>query len=158
MSITPYSSRRTSIQHAGVVKTLRAASGALRAGEASTGVRIHHYVQATLVLTITDLVITDTGSQVDFYIQTSFDEEVTWTDMENIHFDNTDSTTDTIVKIIRFGVVAHATGDTAFDNTDGTLTDDTKVKIGLGTHIRVKVVADLPTGDFYDYSCVGFFR
>ena len=82
--------------------TLRAASGALTAGETTTAITtVGGFETATVVLDVTTLTLADADDEVDFYIQTTYDAGTTWTDIENVHFTTADDgTTQTrLVKI-----------------------------------------------------------
>jgi hypothetical protein len=144
----------------GNVRTLRATSGDLVAGETTTAIDCSDSEYATLVLTITDLVIESTGDTITFYFQTSYDDGTTYTDLEALQFGSGDSDTSTITKIVKLGPVAVTASDTAADNTDGSLTAGTKAAaLGLGSRIRIKVaVSGITTGEFYNYDCYGYFR
>ncbi len=48
---------------------------------------------ATIVLDFTTLTLADSDDEVDIYIQTTYDGATTWTDLQNIHFDNDDNGT-----------------------------------------------------------------
>lgn len=48
---------------------------------------------ATIFLDFTTLTLADSDDEVDIYIQTTYDGATTWTDLQNIHFDNADNGT-----------------------------------------------------------------
>jgi len=160
MATTLAKPRLTASRKAGNTLVLRATSGALIASETTTAVDCSYYDVATLVISITDMLIQDTGNELDFYFQTTYDDETTWTDLENIHYDSTDSTTDTITRIVTIGPpLLTATTTIAVANLDGAITDDNKDALPLGSKIRIKVIATgLTTGEYFDYSCIGYFR
>ena len=70
--------------------TLRAASGALVAGEIGAASNLLRGSSAIVVLDVTTLTLPDADDEVDFYVQCSYDGGVTWTDVENVHFTNAD--------------------------------------------------------------------
>ena len=87
-------------------RTIRAASGDRTEGETTVGVYTEGYAgrfftEATLTIDITKLTLPDADDEVDFYIQTTYDNGENWVDTENIHFDDDDdsSTTRRIVYI-----------------------------------------------------------
>lgn len=56
---------------------------------------------AMIFLDITTLTLADADDEVDFYIQTTYDGETTWVDLQNIHFSNSDNgSTAAIVAVI----------------------------------------------------------
>ena len=79
---------------AGDLYTLRSASGALTAGETTAAVSLlgrASYVSGAVYLDITTLTLPDADDEVDFYIQTTYDDGTSWTDIENIHFTTADN-------------------------------------------------------------------
>lgn len=81
--------------------TLRTASGALTAGEIAGPItNTSSFAIATVVIDMTTLTLPDADDEVDFYVQTTYDDGVNWTDVENIHFSNADDGT-TARRIIR---------------------------------------------------------
>ena len=102
--------------------------------------RYHH---ATVTLVTTDQSLGTASDEIDFYIQTTYDNGTTWTDLENIHFENGAAATNRddgetgswVSHIMRPTSRVAATAV-----TDGTLADDTVVDAGIGTGLRVKVV------------------
>lgn len=138
----------------GNVFTLRAASGDLTAGETTTAVPIIG-TNAGVFLNVTKLTTADADDEVDFYIQTTYDG-TNWFDLSCIHFATGDTGT-TPKYVMVFGppsVLASSVGVLA---TDGTLTDDTKALLPLGTHIRIKTKVTGATAPTYAYTCVGYF-
>ena len=82
--------------------TLRPASGDLTAGEIVgplTNTSI--FTRAELFLDITKLTLPDADDEVDFYVQTTYDDGTSWVDIQNIHFTtDDDGTTATRIIII----------------------------------------------------------
>jgi len=148
-----------SVQAAGQKKVVQAATGDLSANATSTPISCRQYHTATIHLDITTLTMDDTGDEVDFYFQTTYDD-VKWVDLENVHYANdADGTTPELV--LMFGVQEVLAGDNApITPTDGGLADDTKVKLPLGLRFRIKVVIVDATGSdiTYAYVATGVFR
>ena len=84
------------------LKTLRAASGDLTAGETTASINdTSGFEQAVVFLDVTTLTLADADDEVDFYFQTTYDNGANWTDVENIHFTTADdgSTAERIIKM-----------------------------------------------------------
>lgn len=75
----------------GSTGVLRAASGALTAGETSFETTCAGSSYALVYLDITTLTLADADDEVDFYVQTTYDGGVTWVDCQNFHFSNADN-------------------------------------------------------------------
>ncbi len=148
-----------SVQAAGQMLVVQAATGDLSVTTASTPITCHHYNTATIYLNVTKLTMDDTADEVDFYFQTTYDDAA-WVDLENIHFANdVDGTAPK--RVLMFGVQEVLAGDsTPVTPTDGTLPDDTKVKLPLGLKCRIKVVVADATGSVvvFAYVATGVFR
>ncbi|NIO42633.1 MAG: hypothetical protein GTO41_22295, partial [Burkholderiales bacterium] len=103
------------------------------------------------------LTLPDGDDEVDFYFQTTYDGS-TWTDLENVHFDNADNGT-TPTKIVRLGPWAPiSTADKATDNTDGAIADDTKRAWPIGSQIRIKTTVTGASAPTYAYSAIVWLR
>ena len=76
---------------AGDIITLRAASGALTAGESATAMAVSGYQKATVLLDVTTITTVDADDEIDFFVQTTYDGGTTWADCENVHFDTGDN-------------------------------------------------------------------
>ena len=139
-------------------ETLRAASGALTAGETSPVLDVGGALDAVLILDLITLTLPDGDDEVDFYIQTSYDNGATWTDLENVHFAIADDGTSPtrILRIAPWPTVSSA--DKAADNTDGTINDNTKNAYPVGGIIRIKTTVTGATAPTYAYSAVVFLR
>lgn len=74
------------------------------------------------------------GTTAQAYIQTSFDDGVTWVDIACVLFGTANEN-----KILNFSGLTPKT--TQVTPTDGTLTDDTAVDGLLGDQFRIKVVS-----------------
>ena len=91
--VAPLGLRRDVRKQATTVE-LRAASGSLTAGETSTALTtIGGYEAVSIVLDVTTLTLADADDEVDFYIQTTYDNGTTWTDIQNVHFTTADNGT-----------------------------------------------------------------
>lgn len=70
---------------------LRVASGPLVVGEIVAPLaNLLPFSRAVIFLDITTLTLPDADDEVDFYIQTSYDGGVAWSDVENVHFTTAD--------------------------------------------------------------------
>lgn len=134
---------------------LRSASGDLTAAETGNEVDVRSQV-ATVFLDVTKLTTADGDDEVDFYVQTTYDGGTTWSDLENVHFDQADNGA-TPTKILAFGLRDILAADTAAAHTDGTLADDSKLKLPLGTKIRIKTKVAGATAPTYAYSAAVVF-
>lgn len=66
---------------------LRSASGALTAAENTTPVTgLSDFGSCTVFLDVTTITTPDSDDEVDFYLQTTYNGGVSWTDVENVHF------------------------------------------------------------------------
>jgi hypothetical protein len=76
------------------IQTLREASGNLTAAETTTALsNLGGFETAIVFLNITTLTLADADDEVDFYLQTTYDDGTTWVDIQNFHFDNGDNGT-----------------------------------------------------------------
>jgi hypothetical protein len=130
------------------IVTVRAASGALTAGETTTAISTGGYRQGSLTLDVTTCTTADGDDEVDFYVQISYGDG--WTDAENVHLDNSDNGS-TPTYVLVFGIADVASTDTATAFTDGTLADGTKVRIPLGAQLRIKTAVTGATAPTYAY-------
>ena len=135
---------------------VRAASGALTAGESTTPITgLGIYNSAVLRLNVTTITTPDGDDEVDFYIQTSYDAGATWVDVEAIHYATADNgNTAALVAVISLPQ-SSAVARTA---TDGTLADDTKLDIPLGDRLRIKTKVTGATDPTYAYNCIAAFK
>lgn len=132
---------------------IRQSSGSLTAGETTSGVKTHTGTVAVVHINI-ETMTTGGSDEVDFYIQTTYDHEsmndsdMTWFDVENIHFDVADNGS-TPQRLCIIGVPTD-TASVAPVGTDGTIGDDSKNDLPIGTKVRVKTkITNSPT---YAYS------
>lgn len=129
---------------------LRSASGDLTAADTGNEVEVRSQV-ATVFLNVSKLTLPDADDEVDFYVQTTYDGGTTWSDLENVHFAQADNGT-TPKKILAFGLRDVLAADTAAAHTDAALADGTKLKLPLGTEIRIKTKVAGATPPTYAYS------
>ena len=134
------------------VITLRPASGALVLGEVTNALKTLGYSRAVIFFDITTLTLADGDDEVDFYIQTRYDD-VNWVDIENLHYDNANNG-ETPKRVVGIGGVEYLAADLAITPLDGALADDTKVKLTLGSQLRVKTVITGATAPTYAYAAV----
>lgn len=150
--------RGTVIELPGGVITFRAASGSLTAGESAAAVTGLEGVNfCSILLDVTTLTTADGDDEVDFYFQTSYDGGTTWSDMENIHYANADTGT-TPTTVHRFGLLDVLAADVGATSTDGTLGDDSKLKMSIGDRVRIKTTVTGATAPTYAYSAIGVCR
>jgi len=136
--------------------TIRAASGDLTAGESATAVvGLGMFSLAVLQLDVTKITTPDVDDEVDFYIQTSYDEGSNWIDLENIHFANADNGT-TSTRLVVLGLPQSSAVARAV--TDGALADDTKLDLPFGDRIRIKTTVTGATAPTYAYNCYAAFK
>lgn len=129
---------------------VRTASGALTAGEVSAPLRIGSWVKLAIVqLLVTTLTLADADDEVDFWLQTTYDDGTTWVDLENVHFSNADNGT-TASKILTIGWPRAS--NPAQNITDGTLADNTKLDLPPGGQLRIKTGVTGATAPTYAYS------
>ena len=134
--------------------TFQDATGSLTAADTSEPVDIDSYRIVVIYLDITTMTTADGDDEVDFYIQTTYDES-TWFDVENVHFANADNGT-TPTKILIYD--AYQSAAVVRDATDGTLADNTKLDIPLGIKIRIKTAVTGATAPTYAYQAHGIKR
>ena len=155
----PRSPALRSMQSAGKVLVVQAATGDLVANATTDPTTCRQYDSLVLYLSITKLTMPDTADEVDFYFQTTYDD-TNYVDLENVHYANTaDGTTPKLV--LMFGLREVLAGDSApITPTDGALSDDTKVRLPLGSKFRIKAVLTETTGSdmTYAYVATGVFR
>ncbi len=129
---------------------VRSASGSLGAGETTTPVTGLWWVRLAVIrLNVTTLGLPDADDEVDFYIQTSYNEGTTWADLENIHFSNANNG-QTVSKLLVVG--GPQSSAVARNETDGTLADNTKNDLPLGDRLRIKTAVTGATAPVYAYS------
>lgn len=132
---------------------MRAASGDLTAAETSTPIiNLEEYNYAAVLLNITK-VTAIAGEDVDFFLQTTYDGGTTWTDIENIQVDEAENGT-TLSKVLVVTPNRPTAKDVAENSTDGTLTNNTKLDLPLGSRLRFKVtINNTPT---YAYNATAY--
>lgn len=137
--------------------TLRAASGNLTAGETTTAVtnlQVAH--EAIVFINITVATLADGDDEVDFYLQTTYDEGTSWVDLANVHLANSDngSPQKTMIEIgaIPAGV------DQLDDPTDGSIADDTNANYPIGSQLRIKTTVTGATAPTYAYSATAIVK
>ena len=136
--------------------TLREASGNLTAGETSPVVTGLGWADEVVVrLDVTTITTPDGDDEVDFYIETSYNQGVDWADVENIHFDNADNGNSSVRLIVigrpQSSAVARA-------ETAATLADDTKLDLPPGDRIRIQTAVTGATAPTYAYSAEVYAR
>ena len=135
---------------------VRAASGDLTAGETITPITgLGIFSTAILRLDVTKITTPDGDDEVDFYIQTSYNEGDDWIDIECIHFATADNG-NTAQKVCL--ISPPQSSAVARDETDGTLADDTKLDLPFGDRVRIVVKVTGATAPTYAYSCSAMFR
>lgn len=151
--------RGTAVELVGDSFTLRAASGALTAGESTTAVtNLGGMTFCTVQLNVTTITTADADDEVDFYLQTSYDDGTTWADLENVHYDMGDTGT-TATVLLRVGATGDVlAADTAAARTDGALADGSKLKIYLGDRLRFKTAVTGATAPTYAYNSTAYCR
>lgn len=82
------------------VHTLQSASGDLTAATTTSEVEFRIAFDAEIVLDVTKLTLADADDEVDFYLQTTYDDGTTWTDIQNVHFTTADDGT-TTTRVLR---------------------------------------------------------
>lgn len=88
----PHAIAQTNLGIGQNVIAIRAASGALTAGETTTAIAsIRGRTVASILLDVTTITTADADDEIDFYIQTTYDSGTNWTDVENVHFSNADN-------------------------------------------------------------------
>ena len=140
------------------VKVINASDGAITASTTyapSALNQIGFYRECWCVIKTTDQDLPGAGDAVDVFIQTTFDSGNNWVDVENIHFENgtavanrDDNETGTWVAALTGAMIS----TTARETGDATIDADTKLDIGFGSGLRVKIVvanAGNITCDFY---------
>ena len=137
--------------------TLRTASGSLTAGETTTpvtGLQVVH--EAIVFFNITTATLADGDDEVDFYLQTTYDNGTSWVDLANIHLANADngSPQKTMIEIgaIPAGV------DQLDDPTDGSIADDTNANYPIGSQLRIKTAVTGATAPTYAYTVTAIIR
>lgn len=135
---------------------LRAASGALTAGETTTPVfNMNEYRFVAVILDVTTITAS-AGEEIDFYLQTTYFNGTSvndWFDLENIHLDNGDNGS-TVKKVLIVTPNRPTAGDVAEDVTVGTLSDNSKIDLPLDAGLRIVTkVTNTPT---YAYSATAY--
>lgn len=138
------------------VWVLRSASGDLTAADTSSEVDAR-FDEGVVFLNVTKITTADGDDEVDFYVQTTYDGGTNWSDLENVHFDNADNGT-AAKKILAIGVTENPATLTAQNSTDGTLADDTKLYLPIGSQIRIKTAVTGASAPTYAYSATVLFR
>ena len=144
--------------NANEIITVRAVSGSLGAGETAAAVSTRSYAEATLQLALSTLTLPGADDELDVFFQTTYDG-TTWCDLEMKHFANADDgTTPTLIFV--FGPVDVLATDKGVACGDAALGDDVKLKLNIGSALRIQTVDTDPTGDdiAFNYSVIGFFR
>jgi hypothetical protein len=135
---------------------IRSASGSLSAAENSTPVTdLGGFSHGLIQLNVTTITTPDGDDQIDFYMQTSYDNGTSWIDMENIHFANADNGNTSKKLLVIAPAMSSAVGRAA---TDGTLGDDTKLDLPLGDRLRISVKITGSTAPTYAYTATGSFK
>ena len=129
---------------------LRSASGALTAGESTAAITgLQGAILAVVRLDVTTITTPDADDEVDFYIQTSYNEGTDWVDLENIHF----ATANNGQTALRLIVIALPQSSAiAGTETDGALADNTKLDLPIGDRIRIKTTVTGATAPTYAYN------
>lgn len=136
----------------GSVVTVRAASGALTAGETTTAVGTGFVApSAVIFLNVTTVTTPDADDVVNFYVQTTYDDS-TWVDLANVNLVQADNGSPQKT-IIQVGEMISGVAQTD-DPTDGTIAADTNADRPLGIKIRIKTTVAGATAPTYAYSCI----
>ena len=128
---------------------LRAASGALTAAENSPTLVISPpgYSLAVVTLNVTTLTVPDADDEVDFYLQTCYDQAQTWNDLANVHFANGDSA------VTRFIVIHPEASATNITPSAGAIADNTvSATRPLGWALRIRATVTGGTAPTYAYN------
>ena len=129
---------------------LRAASGELSAGETTDEIiGLGWAKEAVVRLDVTTITTPDGDDEVDFYVQTSYNEGTDWADLENVHYATGDDGTTAIVLIVIGGPQSSAVGRA---ETDGTLADSSKLDLPLGDRLRIRTAVTGATAPTYAYN------
>ncbi len=137
--------------------TLRAASGDLTAGETTTAITNLQVVNEAIVfINITTATLPDGDDEVDFYLQTTYDEGTSWVDLANVHLANADngSPQKTMISI---GAIPAGVAQLD-DPTDGAIADDTNADYPVGSQLRIKTAVTGATAPTYAYSATAIVR
>jgi hypothetical protein len=89
--------------------------------------------EAAIFIDITKLTLADADDEVDFYLQTTYDDGTSWVDCQNFHFDNAD--TGTTAKRVAYINQAN-------DGFPGTIKDFTGTDPAAGAEITETVPAN----------------
>ena len=137
-------------------RILRGASGALTAGETTTPITGIGWANVAVVrLDVTTQTLPDGDDEVDFYIQTSYNEGVDWVDLENFHLATAQNGGTSIREII---IDSNQSNVGAITETDGTLADNTKNTLPLGDRLRISTAVTGATAPTYAYNAEVFLR
>jgi hypothetical protein len=137
--------------------TLRAASGDLTAGETATAVtNLQVFSEAIVFINITTATLADADDEVDFYLQTTYDEGTSWVDLANVHLANADngSPQKTMISI---GAIPAGVAQLD-DPTDGAIADDTNADYPVGSQLRIKTTVTGATAPTYAYSALDSYK
>lgn len=139
-------------------RNIRLASGSLTAAE-TTGVvpNLGDFKNGIIVVELTTLTVPDADDEVDFYVQTSYDDGDDWYDMINLHVGNASAATFTSTGDYLLSIHQAMSNKGPVLGTDGTLADDTSADIPLGDRIRIKTAVTGATAPTYAYNAHGFF-
>ena len=134
---------------------VRAASGALTAGESTTPlIGLGPFDLAVVQLNVTTITTPDADDEVDFYLQVRYDG-TNYADVENIHFNQANNGQTSQKLLVVAGPQSSAVART---RTDGTLADNTKLDIPLGEAIRIKTAVTGATAPTYAYNAQVWFK
>lgn len=137
--------------------TLRAASGDLTVADITTGVDMGNLATVVVTLNVTTLTVPDADDVVDFWLQTTYDDGVTWIDVENANYVTGDTgTTPTLIFFVDAHDITGVVG--ALTPTDGALAADTKAKFPLGDQLRWKTAVAGATAPTYAYNSTAWLR
>lgn len=138
------------------LRTVRAASGALAVAETTTAITgLQLFTQAVVYVNITTATLVDGDDEVDFYIQTTYDDGTTWIDLANVHLATADNGSPQKTLIF---ISDMAAGVAQLDDpTEGTISDDTNADYPVGSQMRIKTLITGATAPTYAYTVTAVF-
>lgn len=135
------------------IEALRPASGNISGAETTEPVYVGWASKVTVHIDLTNFTIPDADETVTFYVQTTFNG-TDWVDLESFRHNAATAQE----RYLEFIASAYALVDPPITPGDGALTADTKVDLGFGRQIRIKVAHSDPSGadSVYAYNAEAF--
>lgn len=96
---------------------------------------------AVILLNVTTLTLADADDEVDFYIQTTYDGGLNWTDVQNVHFKNADDGTTRKIPISIDGAKDGPGSDLSIAGTDPAANAEISETVPANTIWRVKSIS-----------------